>query len=169
MAARPTAKGPDMTNGHHSLRPADPLELERWREEAGQREQVFARQGRLEELERQRAAEALAVTECAQLRAELANLRAEIANLRAELDQRRKADFEAIIEAVVDYSNDVLDQVKALTKQIGAELFDKLDSNFAALRARADEDTKSALRVARERADAVSELPDPLPPSRVIN
>jgi len=33
----------------------------------------------LEERERQRAAEALAATECAQLRAELANLRAELA------------------------------------------------------------------------------------------
>jgi division protein CdvB (Snf7/Vps24/ESCRT-III family) len=154
-----------MTNGHHSLRPADPLELERWREEAGQREQVFARQGRLEELERQRAAEALAATECARLRAELANLRTELANLRAELDQRRQADFEAIIEAVVACSNDL----KALTKLMLAELFDKIDSKFAALRARADEDTKSALRVARERADEVSELPDPLPPRRAIN
>jgi len=58
---------------------------------------------------------------------------------------------------------------KALTKQIGAELFDKLDSNFAALRARAYEDTESALRVARERADEVSQLPDPPPPRRAIN
>jgi len=92
-----------MTNGHHNLRPADPQALERcWREEADRREQEFARG--LEERERQRAAEALAATECAQLRAE-------IANLRTELDQRRKADFEATIEAVVDYSNDVLDQV----------------------------------------------------------
>jgi hypothetical protein len=62
------------------------------------------------------AAEALAATECAQLRAELANLRAEIANLRAEVDQRRKADFEVIAKAVIDYSNDVRDQVKTLTR-----------------------------------------------------
>jgi hypothetical protein len=151
-----------MTNGHHNLGPADPQAFERWREGAEQREQEFARQRRLEERERQRAAEDLAATEYAQLRAE-------IANLRAELEQRRKADFEAIIEAVVDYSNDVLDQVKALTKQIGADLFDKLDSNFAALRARADEDTKNALRVACERADEVSASPDPLPPRRKIN
>jgi len=115
------------------------------------------------------AAEALAVTECAQLRAELADLRAEIANLRAELDQRRKADFEGIVEAVIDYSNDVLDRVKTLTTQIGAELFDKIDSKFAALRARADEDTKSAFRVASERADEVSESPNPVPPRRAIN
>src|SRR6516162_4839486 len=119
----------------------------------------------LEERERQRAVEALAATECAQLRAELANL-------RGELDQRRRADFEAIVEAVRDYSNDVLDQVKALTKQIGTELLDKIDGRFAALQARVDgviADTKSALRVARERADEVSELPDPLPPRRAIN
>jgi chromosome segregation ATPase len=120
-----------------------------------------------EERERQRAAEALA-TECAELRAELADLRAALANLRGELDQRRRADFEAIEQAVANYSNDVLDQVKALTKQIGAELFDKLEGIFTALRARAD-DTKSAFRVARERADEVSELPDPLPTRRAIN
>jgi hypothetical protein len=107
----------------------------------------------LEERERQ----ALVATECAQLRAELANL-------RAELDQRRRADFEAIMEAVTACSNDLIDQVKALT----AKLFDKIDSTFAALRVRADGDTKSAFRVARERADEVSELPNPLPP-RVIN
>jgi hypothetical protein len=158
-----------MMNGHHNLRPADPRRLERWREDTDRREQEFARQRRLEKPERQRAAEALAATECAQLRADLANLRTELANLRADLDQRRRADFEAIMEAVVEYSNDVLDQVKALTKQIGAELCDKIDSKFAVLRARADEDTKNALRFRRERADEVSELPDPLPPRRAIN
>jgi uncharacterized coiled-coil DUF342 family protein len=121
----------------------------------------------LEERDRQRAA-----TECAELRAELADLRAALANLRGELDQRRRADFQAIEQAVANYSNDVLDQVKTLTKQIGAELFDKLDSSFAALQARVDAvlpDTKSAFRVARERADEASELPDPLPPRRAIN
>jgi hypothetical protein len=119
----------------------------------------------LEERERQRAVEALAATECAQLRAELANL-------RGELDQRRRADFEAIVEAVRDYSNDVLDQVKALSKQIGTELLDKIEGRFAALQARVDgvlPDTRSAFRVARERADEVSELSDPLPPRRAIN
>src|SRR5262249_13006301 len=125
----------------------------------------------LEERERQRGAEALA-TECAELRAELADLRAALTNLRGELDQRRRADFEAIEEAVADYSNDVLDQVKALTKQIGTELLDKIDGRFAALQARVDgvlPDTKRALRVARERSDEVSELPNPLPPRRTIN
>ena len=119
----------------------------------------------LEERERQRSAEALVATECAQLRAELANL-------RAELDQRRRADFEAIVEAVVDCSNDVLDQVKALTKQIGAELLDKIDSNLAALQARVDgvlPDTKGEFRFTRERDDEASELPNPLPPRRAIN
>jgi hypothetical protein len=125
----------------------------------------------LEERERQRGAGDLA-TECVELRAELVDLRAALANLRGELDQRRRADFEAIEEAVADYSNDVLDQFKALTKQIGTELFDKIDNSFAALQARVDAvlpDTKGPLRVARERADEVSELPDPLPPRRAIN
>ena len=112
----------------------------------------------LEERERQRSAEALVGTECAQL--------------RAELDQRRRADFEAIVEAVVDCSNDVLDQVEALTKQIGAELLDKIDSNLAALQARVDgvlPDTKGTSRFALERDDEASELPNPLPPRRAIN
>jgi len=158
-----------MTNGHHNLCPTDPKALERWREGADRREQEFAGQ-RLEEREQQRrAAEALAATECAQLRAELANLRAELANLRGELDQRRRADFEAIMEAIEDCSNGVFDQVKALTKQIGAELFDKIDSSFAALRTRADEDAKGAFRFTRERDDEVSEQPNPPPPRRQIN
>jgi hypothetical protein len=151
-----------MTNGHHNLCRADPQGLERWREEAEQREQEFARQRPLEERERQRPAEALVAIECAQLRAELANLRAELANLRGELDQRRRAEFEAIKEGVVDYSNHVVDQVKALTKLMLVELCDQIDSKFAALQARVD-------GVARERADEVSELPDPLPPRRAIN
>jgi hypothetical protein len=104
----------------------------------------------LEERERQRSAEALVAAEFAQLRAELANL-------LAELDQRRRADFEAIV---------------ALTNRLLAELFDKIDSKFAALQARVDEvlpDARGASRFARERADDVSELPNPLPPRRTIN
>ena len=150
-----------MTNGHHNLGLADPQAFERWREGPEQREQEFACQHRLEERERQRAAEALAATEYAQLRAEIANLRAELANLRSELDQRRRADFEAIMEAVTACSNDL----KALMKLMLAELFGKIDSTFAALR----EDTKSAFRVARERADEVSEVPNPPRPPRAIN
>jgi chromosome segregation ATPase len=118
-----------------------------------------------DESERQREAEAVAAIECAQLRAELANL-------RAELDQRRRADFEAILEVVGGRSNDVLDQVEALTNRMLAELFDKLDSMFAALQARLDailSDAKGAFRSARERADEASELPNPLPPRRAIN
>jgi hypothetical protein len=43
------AKGPDMTSDDHNLRPADPRGLERWREEAEQREEEFARERRREE------------------------------------------------------------------------------------------------------------------------
>jgi hypothetical protein len=154
-----------MTSDYHNLRPADPRGLERWREDAAQREEEFARERRREECERQRAAEAVAATECARLRAERANL-------RDELDQRRQAEFEAITEAVVAHLNDVLDQVEALTKRMGAELFDRIDSKFAALQARVDAvlpGTKSAFRFARERDDEVTELPNPLPPRRAIN
>jgi hypothetical protein len=95
------AKGPDMSNGHHNLRPVDPHALERWREDTAQREEEFARERSREERERQRAAEAVAATECTRLRAEPANL-------RVELDQRRQAEFEAIAEVAVDHSNTIL-------------------------------------------------------------
>jgi hypothetical protein len=115
-----------------------------------------------------RAAEA--PTDWAQLRAELADLRAELANLRDELDQRRRADFEAIVEVVADYSKDALDQVTGWTKRVLAELFDRIDGRFAALQARVDgvlPDTKCTSRFARESDDEVSEPPNPLPPRRV--
>jgi hypothetical protein len=53
-----------------------------------------------------------------------------------------------------------------------AELFDKIDGKLAALQAGVDAvlpDTKGAFRLARERDDEVSELPNPLPPRRAIN
>jgi hypothetical protein len=113
----------------------------------------------------QRAAEAVAATDCAQLRAELANL-------RVELDQRRQAELEAIAEAVVAHSNTILDEVEALTQRMRIELFDKIDSKLAALQARVEAvlpDRKGAFRFAREREDEVTELPNPLPPRRAIN
>src|SRR5262245_65185236 len=81
-------------------------------------------------------ARAAAGTECAQLRAELAELR-RLATLRDELDQRRRAEFKAIVEVVADYSKDALDQVTGLTERVLAELFDS-DGRFAALQARID-------------------------------
>jgi hypothetical protein len=59
-----------------------------------------------------------------------------------------------------------------LTQRMRAELFDRIDSKFAALRARVDAvlpDTKDAFRFARERDDEVRELSNPLPPRRAIN
>ena len=106
----------------------------------------------------------------ANLRAELASLRAELANLRGELDQRRRAEFEAIVEVVRGYSNDVFDQVKALTTRTLTELFDDIHGRFAALQARVDDvlpDRKRPHRFARERADEVSEPPNPPPPRRL--
>jgi ElaB/YqjD/DUF883 family membrane-anchored ribosome-binding protein len=132
-----------------------------------------------EETGRQREAEAIAATECTQLGAELANL-------RAELDQRRRADFEAIMQAVTRYSkdildhvndvldqvNDVLDQVKALAPRVCAELFDRVDRRLAALQARVEgvlPDRKTALRSARERDDEITDASNPLPPRPPIN
>src|SRR5262245_19971980 len=66
----------------------------------------------------------------------------------------------------------VLDQVVMENKRLQAELCNLVKTQLGALRARVDgvlPDTKSAFRVACERADEVSESPDPMPPRRVIN
>ena len=114
------------------------------------------------ELEQRRAAEA---SECASPRAELQAL-------RAELTERRRAELTAIREALAEHINEVIDQVLMQNKRLQTELWTLVKTQLGALQARVDgvlPDTKSALRVARERADEVSELPNPPPPRRVIN
>ena len=136
-------------------------ETERYRR-AEQREHEFAREGRQSEPEQRQAAEA---SECARLRAELQAL-------RVELTERRHAELTAIREVLAEHINEAIDQVVTLNKRLQTELWNLVKTQFGALRARVDgvlPDTKSALRVARERADEVSELPDPLPPRRAIN
>jgi hypothetical protein len=84
---------------------------------------------------------------------------AAVAELKAALNYR---DLRLCID-------EVLDQVVILNKRLQTELWNLVKTQFGTLRARVDEvlpDTKSALRVAGERAD---ELPNPLPPRRVIN
>ena len=120
---------------------------------------------RQSELEQRRAAEAAAASECASLRAELQAL-------RVELTERRHAELTAIREVLAERINEVLDQVEVLNKRLQTELWNLVKDWLGALQARVDEvlpDTKSALRVARERADEVSELPNPPPPRRAIN
>ena len=114
------------------------------------------------ELEQRRAAEA---SKCASLRAELQAL-------RAELTERRRAELTAIREALAESIDEVIDQVQMQNKRLQTELWNLVQTQLGDLRARVDgvlPDTKSAFRVARERADEVSELPDPLPPRRAIN
>jgi len=115
---------------------------------------------RQSELEERRVAEA---SECASLRAELQAL-------RVELTERQHAEMIAIREVLGERIDEVLDQVATLNKRLQTELWNLVKSQFAALRARVDGVLpKSALRVACERADEVSESPDPVPPRRVIN
>ena len=112
------------------------------------------------ELEQRRAAEA---SECASPRAELQAL-------RAELTERRRAELTAIREALAERIDEVIDQVEMVNKRLQTELWNLVKSQLEALQARVDGVLPdSALRVARERADEVSELPNPLPPRRTIN
>ena len=120
---------------------------------------------RQSECDQRRAAEAAAASECASLRAELEAL-------RVELTERRHAELTAIREVLAESIDEVIDQVEMLNKRLQTELCNLVKTQMAALRARVDgvlPDTKSALRVARERVDEVSELPNPLPPRRTIN
>src|SRR5262249_62372262 len=117
---------------------------------------------RQSELDQRRMAEA----------SEWANLRAELEALLVELMERRQAELTVIREVLAEHINEAIDQVVTLNKRLQTELWNLVKTQFGDLRARVDgvlPDTKSALRVARERADEVSELPDPLPPRRPIN
>ena len=118
---------------------------------------------RRSELEQRRAAEAEPASECASLRAELEAL-------RVELTERRQAELTAIREALAESIDEVIDQVEMVNKRLQTELWNLVKTQLGDLRARVDGVLPdSALRVARERADEVSELPNPLPPRRVIN
>jgi hypothetical protein len=146
---------------------------------------------RQSEVEQRRVDEA---SECASLRAQLEALLVELterwhAELTAisealakrtnevidqveMLNKRWHAELTAINEALAERTNEVLDQVVTLNERLQTELCNLVKTQMAALRARVDgvlPDTKSALRVARERVDEVSELPNPLPPRRTIN
>ena len=107
---------------------------------------------RQSELEQRRAAEA---SECASLRAELDAL-------RVELTARRRAELTAIREVLAESIDEVIDQVEMLNKRLQTELWNLVKTQLGDLRARVE-------GVARERADEVSELPDPVPPRRAIN
>ena len=118
---------------------------------------------RQSELEQRPAAETAAASECASLRAELDAL-------RVELTERRHAELTAIREVLAESINEVIDQVLIQNKRLQTELWNLVKTQLGDLRARVDGVLPdSALRVARERADEVSELPNPLPPRRVIN
>src|SRR5262245_40575036 len=121
------------------------------------------RECRQSEPEQRRAAEATAASECA-------SLRAEFEALRVELTERWHAELTAIGEALAERTNEVIDQVVMVNKRLRTELCDLVKTQLRDLRARVEGVLpKSALRIARERADDVSESPDPLPPRRVIN
>jgi chromosome segregation ATPase len=120
---------------------------------------------RQSELEQRRAAEAEPASD-------RASLRAELQALRVELTEHRHAELTAIREALAEHIDEIIDQVAMLNKRLQTELWNLVETWLGDLRARIDgvlPDTKSAFRVARERADEVSELPNPLPPRRTIN
>jgi hypothetical protein len=113
----------------------------------------------------ERATNAAAASECAIVRAELQALRVELA-------ERWHGELTAIGEVLAERIDQAIDQVVMLNERLQTELWNLVKTQLGALQARVDgvlPDTKSASPVARERADEVNELPDPLPSRRAIN
>ena len=110
---------------------------------------------RQSEHEQRRSAEAAPASECASPRAELEAL-------RVELTERWRAELTAIREVLAESNDEVIDQVVIQNKRLQTELWNLVKTQLGDLRARVE-------GVARERADEVSELPDPPPPRRAIN
>ena len=108
---------------------------------------------RQSELEQRPAAKAAAASECASLRAELKALRVELTD---------HAELTAIREALAESIDEVIVQVLMQNKRLQSELWNLVKTQLGDLRARVE-------GVARERADEVSESPDPLLPRRAIN
>jgi len=108
-------------------------------------------------------------SESEQRRTARGSLRAEVQALHVELTERWHAELTAIREALAESIDEVIDQVLMQNKRLQTELWNLVKTQLGDLRARVDGVTKSAFRVASERADEVSELPDPLPPRRTIN
>jgi hypothetical protein len=155
-----------MTSDYHNLRPADPRGLEPWREDTAQREEEFARERCREERERQRAAEAVAATECARLRAE-------IEALRIEMEERDEAVVRGLAEGMIEHLNEIVDDADRLVKRTINELYDKVDQRLAALEQRIAAtlpEGRREFQFARERdTSEITDLPNPLPPRRAIN
>jgi hypothetical protein len=142
-------------NSHHNLRPADPLAVERWAEEAERQEREFAA-ARRKRNEQKGLAEVAAV-----------DFGAEFAALRAELDQRREADLTAIGEHLADRLTQLIDDIERVNKAAR----DLLDRRFAALEERLVnlEPRGKDFKFAREREeDGAAMLPQFLP-RRAIN
>jgi hypothetical protein len=155
-----------MTSDYHNLRPADPRGLERWREDNAQREEEFARERRREERAQRRAAEAVAATECARLRAE-------IEALRIEMEERDDAVVRGLAEGMIEHLNEIVDDADKFVKRTINELYDKVDQRLAALEEKIAATLpkgKHEFQFARERdTSEITELPNPLPPRRAIN
>jgi hypothetical protein len=155
-----------MTSDYHNLRPADPRGLERWREDNAQREEEFARERRREERAQRRAAEAVAATECARLRAE-------IEALRIEMQERDDAVVRGLSEGMIEHLNEIVDDADSLVKRTINELYDKVEQRLTILEERIAAtlpEGRRKFQFAGERDTSdITELPNPLPPRRAIN
>jgi len=146
------------------------------------RTEAEQRQRRSEERERHREHAAMAESEHVQaLRHEIADLRHELANVQARLAERDK-DFIGIADTIVAGLDKVPawaeKTIEARVKRSEAEMCGKISERFGELLGRLKAldpmlaRAKGEFQFANERErddNAITELPNPLPPRRAIN
>jgi hypothetical protein len=152
---------------------ADPDGLRRYREEAGARQREIEQARRSEKREQRRTA----------LSAEIEGLRTEIADVYATIKHQHDVVLDACGTALGQYGDKILDRCEGMIQSVQRELFSLIERRFCELEARiaqaradilaADGKLRKDFRFANERQerddDAITELPNPLPPRRAMN
>src|SRR5207245_2282796 len=108
---------------------------------------------------------------------EIASLRNEVAELRAEADHWREVQRRVLVEIVAEIKAEIVKRVDQVNSDTRNQLFTLVERRFAELMGRVDaimpdarSRAKGEFKFANERdEDAITELPNPLPPHRAIN
>jgi uncharacterized phage infection (PIP) family protein YhgE len=136
---------------------SDPQGLQRWREDAERRDQEFARERRLQEMNEERAQRRAAANEAAVLRTafeqRLTKLEAGLQELQISFVDVMRAINNALNDLAnqrMDLSAEQRDEIRQLKQEVA-----KLGSTFNALR-----DERANFKFAREKDNAAVELPD---------
>jgi hypothetical protein len=141
--------------------------LQQWRNEVKRQEEEFARARAQEEREQQRTADRRARNEAALMRREFEGRLAALEQSHNELSSivagiaREAADaINSLVDARDELTRERRDEIRELRAAVA-----KMDAAMTKM----DEHEAKAFRFAREKADEVIDLPNPLPPRRDMN